>query len=94
MSIRCLTFLQQILFCGTWYIRTVLVRLGLAATHEARIQASSANGVLVGYPSQEALKPKTVSTVRRGTVPGVTVSQGIRYRYFVEMTHFLWSVYQ
>ena len=44
-------------------------RSRLATTHEARVQASRSDSVLVGNPGQETLKSKTISAVRRCAVP-------------------------
>lgn len=42
---------------------------GLAATHEARIQAASADRVLFADPGNESLETESVASVRRGAVP-------------------------
>jgi len=41
----------------------------LAPPHEARVQATRPDGVLVAHPGQEALQAETVAAVRRGAVP-------------------------
>jgi hypothetical protein len=46
-------------------------RSRLATTHEARIQATSSDGMLLAYPGNEALKTQSIPTVRRGTVSNI-----------------------
>ena len=55
-------------------------RSRLAPPHEARVQATRPDGVLVGHPGEEPLQAETVSAVRRGAVPkalsAITVQVG------------------
>ena len=44
-------------------------RSRLAPPHEARVQATRPDGMLVGHPGEEPLQAETVSAVRRGAVP-------------------------
>ena len=59
-----------------------------AATHVARVQACFTYCVELAQPSQEALEPETVPTVRRAAVPKYLVSM-LSVRKALVGTHFL-----
>lgn len=80
------------------------IYLGLAAAHEARVQATCADGMLVGHPGEEALQAEAIASMRGSAVPEkktrVSAQSARRLMGLTrracrqEGTHFLWSVYQ